>query len=287
MEIKNFTKFLTLLLILLVFLSATRAQASIVWTEDFEAETLTDWDAYGWVMSSDVHTTPIDSGFSVIDGMLRAPNYADYGKKSHINHDSATAYGTWSFDWLVSSPAHVGIEFMLTDLRTNFNLTGLHQNQVNFTGYAVLLVSFSASPGLGLQAPGINLLKFVNRNNYSLVTVLDTHKFAAEVVGPHHIEISRTLQGQFTVYYDSEVTLQGFDNITTTSEKFGITSWRGDSGIDNITISDTFIAPPTTTTTTTSPTTTTTTTATADGFVLWLLIPSFGILIVLRKKGKN
>jgi hypothetical protein len=281
MKIKILKRLLTFSLIFLVFLSLIQVQASIVWEENFKGEGLNDWDSYGWDMPLDYHETPIDPGFSVNDGVLRAPDYSSYGKKSNAIHDSTVAYGTWSFDWLVSSPAHIGIEFMLTDLlNTNYNYTGLHTSQMNYTGYAVLLISFASNPGLGLQAPGINLLKFKNHDNVSIVGVLDTHKFAANIVGSHNIEINRDLNGQFSVYYDSELTLQATDNMTTTSEKFGFTTWRGDSGIDNITVSDT--DPGTLTTTSTA-----TTTNATEGYVLGLLIPSFVVLIIYRKKVKK
>jgi hypothetical protein len=253
----------------------------IIWEEDFTDGDITDWDLYAWEMTNDIHTTPIDSGFSVIDGVLYTPDYASYGKKSHAIHNSTQAYGSWSFDWLVSSPAHIGIEFMFTDVLTNYNLTGLHQTQLNYTGYAVLLVSFPTVLGLGLRTPGINLLKFKNTDNTSIIRVLDTHEFAATVTGTHHIEISRSLQGLFTVYYDSELTLQATDNVTTTSEKFGITSWLADTGIDNITISDSYNPPPSTTTTTS------TTTQSAEGYVLWMLIPSFIVLMIVRRRKAN
>ncbi|UCG03726.1 MAG: hypothetical protein JSW11_07015 [Candidatus Heimdallarchaeota archaeon] len=55
--------------------------------------------------------------------------------------------------------------------------------------------------------------------------------------------------GQIRVYFDSELTLQATNNVTTTLEKLFIGSFKGDTGFDNIIINTTPSTPAPTPTT--------------------------------------
>ncbi|MFQ5979883.1 MAG: hypothetical protein ACE5OZ_17265 [Candidatus Heimdallarchaeota archaeon] len=64
------------------------------------------------------------------------------------------------------------------------------------------------------------------------------HQFSSPITGSHHIAVTRDLQGNFEVFFDSTLIIEASDNSTTTSEKFIITSWVGDSAFDNIVVSN-------------------------------------------------
>jgi len=272
--------FLISAFVILIFslsLPMNRAQGSVAWTEDFTGD-LDDWSFNNWGVNPDDTRYSTGTGYSVVDGILRAPNNQDFSNISMAHRDSTVAYGNWSADWFIASGTdHLAYDvliFMITDLVHDYNATGLTDSQylADMIGYGLILVSSSATYVYpGGSAPGITLVR------YPHAVILDTYKFAADIEGSHNIEITRNLQGQISVYFDTELKLQATDNVTTTSEKFSIGSYRGDSGFDNITVSDLTIE-------TTTTATTTTTTAVTESFIVWLLFPSLMILVVIRRK---
>ncbi len=266
-KIKNVIPFSIAILILISLnLPMNQAQGSVVWTEDFTGDP-DDWSFGNWGVNPDDTWYSTGTGYSVVDGVLRAPNNQDFSNLSMAHRDSTVAYGNWSADWFIASGTdHLAYDvliFMITDLVHDYNATGLTESQylANTIGYGLVLVSSSDwSVFEGYRDPGITLVRFP-----SPTVTLDTYKFTADIEGSHNIEITRNLQGQISVYFDTELKLQATDNVTTTSEKFFLVSFKGDSGFDNITVSENI------------PTTT-------ESFIVWLLFPSLMILVVIRRK---
>ena len=268
-KIKNVIPFsIGILILISLNLPMNRAQGSVAWTEDFTGDP-DDWSFNNWGVNPDNTWYSTGTGYSVVDGILRAPNNQDFSNLSLAHRDSTVAYGNWSADWFIASGtdhlAYDVLVFMITDLVHDYDPTGLTESQflADTTGYGLILVSSSAtSVSIGASAPGISLIRYPS-------VILDTYKFAADIEGSHNIEITRNLQGQISVYFDTELKLQATYNVTTTSEKFYLSSYKGDSGFDNITVSGK---------------TTTTTTKTAESFIVWLLFPSLMILVVIKRK---
>jgi hypothetical protein len=271
MKIKIFTKSLSFSFIILFLFSINIVQAAPVWGENFEDLPLDGWDFFNYEMVSGIHEPLYDPGFSVVDGVLRAPNHNVGSNKTSVKRNSTIAYGTWSFDWLASpiaSPiAYDGLELILNEPEHNFNSTGEHISTSSFTGYAILIDN---------MARLIALIMLHEQNGVFSPTIMDQYSFETYLEGTHHIDATRDSEGQFYIYFDKILVLQATENSITTSQVFGMTSWRGDSGIDNIRISDTVDYPP-------PPGIP----ATTGGYIMWMVIPTIIILMFLRKKVKH
>ena len=218
--------------------SITPAQAVLAWEEDFDGimiGDLTDWDFYGWDMQGNNHDPQIDPGFGILGGVLRSPNYTDLGNNSRTHRDSTVAYGMWSFDWFPSTDAINAVEIILNEPEGNFNLTGILETDVTFTGYALAFYHGDFGP-----SPSIELLKLHQIGGRFTPTILDSYQFLSEITMPIHIEVNRNLEGRFEVKLDSSVILEATDNEFTESQKFGFTTWVGYTGIDNIIVDTEF-----------------------------------------------
>ena len=279
-----------LMMISLVFFSVSQTQAALIWSENFNTEDPAGWTFENWQRPSNIFEVNPDLGMSVINGVLRGPNSTSHDSMASVNYDSSVAYGNWSFDWIVTSGtdhlAYDSVAFMFTDTVNNYNMTGLTESEYleNCNGYNLLMISSSSTTGFtGAAIPGISL--GIYGSSYA---ILDTHEFASDIVGSHHIDIYRDMQGQISVYFDTQLIIQATDNTVTTSEVFNIVSFKGDSGFDNIVVnelSDETTTPPTTTTDEQTTTTTgTNTSESTEGFIGWLLIPASFLLILSRKK---
>ncbi|MHA2293173.1 MAG: hypothetical protein ACXACK_13530 [Candidatus Hodarchaeales archaeon] len=227
-------------LILLIVSTIFRISAATVWTEYFDD--LDDWDLSDFTINAitEVHTQDNVSGFSLVDGALTAPNCLNWNHPSRALRNSTVAYGTWSFDWVVAEgsthKAHDGVLFIHTDREHNYNINGLTQAEyyAGLSGY-VLVLSCMQLSGV-IVGPGLTIVEYTTQEpGYE---VLGSHPLSTAPVGPHHIDITRNSQGIFRVFFDSSQVIQVTDNSITTSEKFGFKSFRGDSQIDNITVSD-------------------------------------------------
>ena len=240
-----------LFLIGLVVFSICPTKAAIIWQEDFECELtdLTDWILHGWQTNSTNHfeQTP-DSGFTIQGGALTGPNSTSFNNGSFAYHNCSLAYGTWSFDWIIS-------------VRTTYDLIHLVYsdpiNQLNFTGktmdeyvlsvktYTLILASTATGAGRGIHL-------FVTTGNASnMDKELATYDFGSDLTGLHQVQITRDERGEFKVYFDSELVMQVTDNTYTTSEYFNFASIKGDSQIDNIVVSDEILSTTIVTSTTT------------------------------------
>ena len=291
---KKFFCILEMIMIVLVLFSVHQTQAVLIWTENFNTEDPAGWSFRNWIRPGMIHfTSNSDPGMRVVNEILRAPNSTDFETAADALYNNSVAYGSWSFDWLVVNGsdhlAYDAVAFMFTDTRNSYNMTGLTEAEylMNCNGYSLLLISSSKTAGIaGAAIPGISLASYTPS-----YTILSTHEFANDIVGIHHINISRNLQGEFSVYFDSELVIEATDNGTTTSERFLIVSFKGDSGFDNISVKDLTIDETITTTTTTTTTTDILTTATtsnsSEGFLGWLLLPIMMTLIIKRKLSKK
>lgn len=262
---------------------------TIIWEEDFENPPFDDWTITDYITISGVHITNPDpnglfEGFKILDGVLRAPNDSSFQTFKQAYRSSTTAYGSWSFDWWTPNDvgtdpnraSHDIIGFIFNEPSSNYNASGMAITDYlyDITGYELLLAASNASGSQTFwDAPSIQFSKqrYLGENS-----ILKSYNFADEITGIHHIEITRDLDNEFKVYFDSELIITVIDAAITTSEILMLTSYGGDSGFDNVTVDDDI----TTTTTTTDDGTT--------GFpAITILLGSLGILIVLRRRYKR
>ena len=233
---------LALLMVIILVVPLRQISATIIWSEDFEGP-LDDWEFRGY--SYDTVFMPNDSvAPSIVNGTLQMPNIRVL-TESQFFRNSTVAYGTWSFDWHVApGDDHSSVDgiFLVINNFPN-NLTGLSNSQLASTisGYVLILIS-ADRPSSQYADRSITLAKYLS---YSF-SILEYHQFTASITGFHHIDVTRNLQGEFKVYYDSNLIIQYTDNTITTSEKCVIVSWMGDSAFDNITVSDSIDIPRTT-----------------------------------------
>ncbi|MHA2293771.1 MAG: hypothetical protein ACXACK_16540 [Candidatus Hodarchaeales archaeon] len=244
MSSKHFKFIMATALILLIVSTIPRVSATTVWTENFEDGNLNDWDLFGTSTNvlDDIMTRHNVSEFSVVDGALTAPNSQNWGQVSEASHNSTVAYGTWSFDWVVAEgtihKVYDEILFIYTDREHNYDATGVTTSDFleGISGYGLILSSSKYPYGDDIAGPGLTLLEYTNQKE--LVEFHGKHQFGTNLVGTYQIDITRDSQGNFKIYFDSVLYIQATDNSTTTSEKFNFLSFRGDSQIDNITVSD-------------------------------------------------
>lgn len=192
----------------------------------------------------------------VRDGALMSPHYQDtsYGYnfaiRSEAYHNSTQAYGTWSFDWITSSETdrtHIAIDafmFIATKGDSSWNISGMNDEETAFAGrtaYGLTMNSRSkqemgASPTWEAAAPGFTL--FIRDEGVG--GYVEFHELAQNIEGTHHIEIQRneTETGRIKIYYDQELIIEHSSSAATVSEKINYWSLLGDSGIDNLQISN-------------------------------------------------
>jgi hypothetical protein len=232
---------LTILLNLFLIVSINQVMAIETVTHDFEGS-IDEWVIQSWKKSVDGAIPIKDSpGFTVQDGILRAPNSADLDTYEVAYTNSSVAYGTWEFDWFIRFWSFDIVPFIFNDLVNNYNQTGLTEDEwiKNCTGYGLFMQDFDE----------ISLISYYHYAN-DLEPFLATHFFSQSLSpGVHKIKVTRNYDGVFLVYLNSELIMRATDNNVTTSSVFHINSFQGDSGFDNITISSAVI--PTTTTTNT------------------------------------
>jgi len=190
-------------------------EAATVWSDDFD-----DGDYEEWTVTNGT--------FIVEDGVLKN-GPGDYNVRVH---SSSVAFGTWSFDILVSSAARTGVIFI-----------GTHpvSYTTDYPGFPL------PRQGLGIQpwSSGFRLSRI--RDN-SVVASIPTSGFAAPAgtSGWHHIDITRSSDGRICVYNNGTFVYDTVDeSVTSTSELFEVYI---EGAIDNIVVSDTvdIVAPPST-----------------------------------------
>jgi hypothetical protein len=183
---------------------------------------------------------------SIIDGWLKMPDDPMTDPEmarppvGQAEHASSVAYGTWSFDWAVEpGENHESVDIVSFIANNHSSETAqLLPFEVNVTGFWLWLLSGQKLGWMGdPDRPMIALVSYEGGVG-GVSGVEGRHQFSSPITGSHHIAITRTLQGDFQVFFDSTLIIEASDNSTTTSEKFVITSWVGDSAFDNIVVSN-------------------------------------------------
>jgi hypothetical protein len=263
---KNTLKIGLILCILFVIPLTQRVSATFVWTEDFEDPPFDEWYLQGY--EDDGVFAPSDCLPTIENGMLQMPNTQIWGNASVAMRNSTLAYGTWSFDWYVNiGTNHASHDVVWLISNMVFNQTGLSQDNPYLYGYAI---------NMNTEIGYIDLYKMTSGVAYNLGVGGDINP---PIYGSHHIDVTRTSDGTFYIYFDSEFVYTFTDNSHTTSERFVIASWLGDSAFDNITVSDTVDI--------TTTTTTTTITTSTHGFDWIILLFSLSLILIIFPKRRR
>ncbi len=279
------------LLIIIISSYTNPVKGSVTWSEEFTSSSLNNWNISA-CSSNDIWGSPCDNNnttLSVINGALTAPDTTEFTHVSRAFHNSSVAYGTWEFDWTVGhrNKSFDAVEFAFTDYKHEYNWANINPSAKNWTGYALVMVSWEIPSWSGSNGPGLHLMKFTNTySNFAPVTV-ETVKFNETISGTHHIEIVRDTNGGFEIQFDSEVVISDTDNTHKTSEMFAFASWLGDSSIDNITVSSndtTTSDPPNTSESSTDGNSTNDKSTEDNSPLLSWFIPSIAILVLVRKR---
>lgn len=263
---------LPVIITLLTFSTIIQVQAIITWEDDFEDGNLDDWLFNAWEIHSEIYNPPIDPGFNIINGILRAPDYPYFNDTSRnmtsALHNSTVAYGIWNFDWVPQeSPteeAFFDIVAIIYNINHQLDLTGLSVLDKSAYGYTIRI--YHNSTGVATR---ISLTKRVGPPPST--TTLETYDLTPAVMESIHIEVTRDRKGHFKVYYDAALIIEATDNDITTSDHFVFRSYVGDTGIDNITINDAISSNGSIP-------------ASTVGFIIGMMTPTFIILVILRKR---
>ena len=220
--------------------------------------------------------------------MLKAKTFSNWGYASLMYHNSTIAYGEWNIDYLlpnVTSMIHTAFVIMWTDKNTpEFSIDGHFEDTYlsKVEGYAVFLTSTE------MGFPTIKLIKYTSLYSPLIETLGETSDLPNNAYPSNlQIRVTRGLDGNFTVYGNSQQLFSAIDNDYTTSEYIGIVSWRLGFQLDNITIEEM----PGSTTTTTTPTTsngntTSSTSANTNFEIPMFALPVFLVYIGLRRRRK-
>lgn len=250
----------------------SQGAAVMVWSESFD--TADEWELRGFDFLSmrageDNLAWNPDYSPSVKDGKLQMPNTQEEWHSSQAVHNSTVAYGTWSFDWYVNAGEDHQAYDVVLFIANNYILTEQSgEIPLNMTGYGLVLNSGDKGE---TKPHSVSLAEW--RDETIKWIILDYYQFPSTLEGPYHIDTTRNITGEFSIFFDGKLKLQVRDNSTTTSENFIFNSWLGDSTYDNLNVSDTIEVHP-------SPNG-------ADYPPLFLVVVPIGVLIILRKKRKR
>ncbi|MHA2388090.1 MAG: hypothetical protein ACXACW_05135 [Candidatus Hodarchaeales archaeon] len=267
-----------------LLLPLTQVSAGVVWEEDWETGPFDEWVFQGYFYNEVLKFQPnASSDPTAADGVFQTSSPSDvFGEYwSGAVRNSTIASGTWSFDWMneagVDHESYVNIFFLINNYPEN--LTDLpYEGDGNLTGYMLNLQSGTKGP---LTAHSINIGRITGGG-----VTLGTKAYSTSITGSHHIDVTRTPEGQFNVYFDvtdsvATPIISVIDTTTTSFTQFAFGSWIGDSGIDNITVSNSIDITPDTTTTTT------TTAKNGSGFEVTVFVLSLSLFFIITRKRRR
>ncbi len=219
------------IVLLLCWLSCSPqpCRGAVIWADNFDDGDYDGWTivvnhnvwggAYGW------------SGSNWSAATTHLQMLPSIDNEGVISHPSEVASGTWSFDIQFNlTQAEVGasatFEFMSNDVSDL-------DHRDNNTVYFVLL-----------EWPGdsditIELRKWINGSGFTIGSIIPPTVPAA---GWHHIDVTRTTEGLFSVYHNGALIIQGVDTDITTSEVLWLwfDTW---TMIDNIVVDNAVLTP--------------------------------------------
>ena len=182
------------------------------WSDDFD-----DGDFVGWTIFEG------GSSWTATNEYLQI----DQGSAGSISHPSTVAYGTWSFDYKVNEGSFDGfaVDFISNDV-----------NEVGMGLWNCYWLSFAPS-----YTQEVEVWIRLHYYNYSSGDIIiDSAEDYIPLAGWHHIKVTRTTAGLFSVYHNGSLIMQGEHTDMKTSELF-ILNGDHQEMFDNVVVDD---APP-------------------------------------------
>ena len=216
-------------------------QAKTIWSENFDSGTSEELSLFAWTVISGDFKTNDTAKPTIVNNALKMPNTREWGTWSAAQRNTTVAYGTWSFDYTVKAGAdHTACDtifFLMNDVPWDldgFPITG--DPYAGFVGYILAIKTSNQSNIWEDDDRQIILGQYVpvTHKYYQRVK----YQFPSDIVGTHHIDITRNEKGEFKVYFDSKQIISYTNLQTGVSEICIFGSWTGDSIFDNITVSD-------------------------------------------------
>ena len=205
---------------LCISLCPTTANATVVWSDDFNDGTYApEWTVCDNLTSSGFHNGDYGwngSTWTATNNYLERPT-EDFTEWGIISHPSDIAYGTWSFDVNAS-----GTIFLISN--SFYDMDDLYED-----GNSYFLF-------FELDTYEEEFTIYLAKRFDDARTILDSQS-QIPIADWHHIDVTRNMTGCFIVYLDGSQIMQVVDTDIDTSEMFWLWFYLGDM-IDNIVVDD-------------------------------------------------
>ncbi|UCE11720.1 MAG: hypothetical protein JSW61_07265 [Candidatus Thorarchaeota archaeon] len=205
--------------------------SDIAWSDDFDDEDISDWhiDGINWTADPGYY---IPGNFTATGGVLRATG----PECNFAGHNSSVAFGTWIFDVDIQDPVNE-YHFYISIISATFNEREIEERRGS-PGYAI---------GFYTPDDGQHEIRIL-RGSHDLTPhgLFMDYYYDDDIIGWKNIIVTRETSGQFYVYLDGVLILEGVNLDYTTSERFVLWS-HGGPAIDNVSVSNTIdydAAPP-------------------------------------------
>ncbi|MHA2068561.1 MAG: hypothetical protein ACXABY_29720, partial [Candidatus Thorarchaeota archaeon] len=199
--------------------SPLASRSAVVWSDDFN-----DGNYDGWtICNNPVYNS--GSEWSADNNHLQLDQdiWCDFFGVNWgiISYPSEVAYGTWSFDFKFDEAQLESGDFASISFISN----SLDGDSIN--DWRCYWIFFDA----------VTTSEFEIKLRKNVMTILDTYETLVPVAGWHHIEVTRTTAGLFSVYHNGALIMEAEDTAIDTSELFVFSPQAG-AMFDNIVVDD-------------------------------------------------
>jgi len=210
--------------------------ADVVWEDNFN-----DGNYDGWTICENPNVVS-GSNWSVANNYLQLDQttWSDFWEINWglISHPSTVAYGTWSFDFKANESLVVSEEDTTVpeNIVQSFSIVFISNdidNLDDINDWKCYWIHFKAEPG------GNSFVIYLRKN---LMTVIGRAGALVPVAGWHHINVTRTTDGVFSVYRNGALVIQAWDTEIDTSELFVCCAQNG-AMFDHIVVDDEILIP--------------------------------------------
>ncbi|MFX0121515.1 MAG: hypothetical protein ACFE9A_19155 [Candidatus Hodarchaeota archaeon] len=243
------TKFVGVILCVLIFTPLNFASAESEWSDNFN-----DKDLEGWGLET-FYTTNIDE-FPVVRGKILVENQNNRlflpnpSNSSHVGmngayRNSTQVHGYWGFDVDITDGSMGGFMFIYRDVtpETDFVDEEWYNAKPNgFEGYFLGLYTeerqiLLARMDANFTNSGPNKTPPEQKEDAFLVSI-DFADICLSPYGVFHIDITRTPSGNITVYLNSIKIMSAIDTVYNISEQICISNFLFDTYYDNIEVNN-------------------------------------------------
>ncbi|MFX0055570.1 MAG: hypothetical protein ACFFAX_14320 [Promethearchaeota archaeon] len=210
------------MLVLCISICTTTSNAALVWQDNFDVPGLEDWIIFAYENLND--TDPMEGNFSDASGALEVLD----DDMNFARHLSTTSVGTWSFDMFV--PENENVEWatyvyimsngsrQIPTYPSDFIAVGAWNREIQY------------------------LWSFIVWTMNGLDWII--HKTIYRNPGWHHIDVSRTNDGHFYVWFNGTLETDFIYNDVTRSTYLEFYSYNAaGAAIDNLVVRDDFPIP--------------------------------------------